>query len=64
MFYSSLIKLYRVTYILCELVNCECDIGSDSNHGVSNTFNELLINFQIGSFIRLRCRDKSVVSVN
>jgi hypothetical protein len=43
MFYSSLIKLYRVTYILCELVNCECDIGSDSNHGVSNAFNELLI---------------------
>ena len=44
MFYSSLVKLYRVTYILCELVNCECDIGPDSSYDVSNVFNELLIN--------------------
>jgi hypothetical protein len=43
MFYNSLIKLYRVTYILCELINCECDIKSNSNHDVNNTFNKLLI---------------------
>jgi hypothetical protein len=64
MFYSSLVKLYRVTYILCELVNCECDIGSNSSHGVSNAFNELLIDLQISSFIRLKCRNKSVVFVD
>jgi hypothetical protein len=64
MFYSSLMKLYRVTHVLCELVDCECDIRSDNNYGVSNAFNELLIDLQIGSFIRLRYRDKSVVSVN
>jgi hypothetical protein len=43
MFYSSLVKLYRITYILYELVNYECDIRSDNNHGVNNVFNELLI---------------------
>jgi hypothetical protein len=58
------VELCRVTYVLCELVDCECDIGPDSSYGVSNTFNELLIDLQIGSFIRLKCRDKSVVSVD
>jgi hypothetical protein len=43
MFYNSLIKLYRVTYILCELIDCECNIESDSNYNVSNIFNKLLI---------------------
>jgi hypothetical protein len=43
MFYNSLIKLYRVTYILYELIDCECDIGFNSNYNVSNVFNELLI---------------------
>jgi hypothetical protein len=43
MFYSSLIKLYRITYVLCELIDCECDIGSDNSYSVSNVFNELLI---------------------
>jgi hypothetical protein len=43
MFYSNLVKLYRVIYVLCELINCECDIGFNNNYGVSNIFNELLI---------------------
>jgi hypothetical protein len=43
MFYSSLIKLYRITYILYELINYKCDIGFNSNHNVNNIFNELLI---------------------
>jgi hypothetical protein len=64
MFYSNLVKLYRIIYVLYELINCECDIGSNSSYSVSNAFNELLIDLQISSFIRLRCRDKSVVSVN
>jgi hypothetical protein len=45
MFYSSLIKFYQVTYILYELINCECDIGFNSSHSVNNIFNELLIDF-------------------
>jgi hypothetical protein len=44
MFYNNLIKFYRITYILYELINYECDIGSNSSHSVSNAFNELLIN--------------------
>jgi hypothetical protein len=43
MFYSSLIKLYQIIYVLCEFIDCECDIRSDSSYNVNNVFNELLI---------------------
>jgi hypothetical protein len=64
MFYSNLVKFYRVTYILYELIDCECDIRSDSSYSVNNVFNKLLIDLQIGSFIRFKYRNKSVVFVN